>query len=203
MRSASKVIRYRYRRARIRYAVAHQSEVKIILGAAETSQPGWYGTNEQWLDITKPGDWTAIFGERRIVSHAVAEHVFEHLTPDETMRALTLIASYLTPRGRVRIAVPDGYNPNSEYLRNVCVGGVGDDAADHKQLLNVDVLSFALRRAGFEPRQVEGYQKDGSLVQERWSDADGFIRRSRQNAPNPAWKFPDATTSLIVDAVLR
>ena len=201
-RKTIKFVRYNYRRLSIMLPVLQRQPIKIILGAAETSQPGWYPSNESWLDITSQTDWQAVFGGQALLTHAVAEHVFEHLTVQEAEQALRHIYAHLGPGGRLRIAVPDGYNPNPDYLRHVGIGGIGDDAADHKQLLNVDVLQDLMQRAGFKTTQLEGYRADGTLVQNAYDDADGFIKRSRKHAGDQSpWSFPDAETSLIVDGV--
>lgn len=177
--------------------------MKLILGAAETWQPGWYATNEQWLDVTRADHWDRLFAGRRIVTHVVAEHVFEHLTEDEARAALAHIARHLVPGGRVRIAVPDGYHPDPVYRRHVGLDGIGDDAGDHKQLLDLDRLTALMTEQGFRTEHLEGYRADGTLVQRDWRDEDGYVRRSRRNGGRGnLWSFPDADTSLIVDGVL-
>lgn len=201
-RKAIKTVKYEYRRHKIRQPLARGENIRIIVGAAETFQSGWYSTNENWLDISNQKHWENIFAGKSLVTHAVAEHVFEHLTYDEAGRALLLIASHMPKGGRVRIAVPDGYNPNPEYIRHVGICGIGDDAADHKQLLNVDVLSTLIRDAGFTPVHIEGYTKEGELLQASYSPEDGYIKRSRRNHGKAMpWAFPDADTSLIVDGI--
>lgn len=194
-----KSVRYTSRRLALRIAIQGEGPLKIIVGAAETNQKGWLSTNEQWLDITKEEDWKKNFGKKNLVSHIVAEHVFEHLTTEESIKALNNMFKWLSQNGKIRIAVPDGYNPNNEYIRHVCVEGLGDDAADHKQLLNVDSLTALMQKAGFTAQHIEGYNADGTLTQNRWQAEDGFIRRSRQNNFQDSWSFPDAATSLIVD----
>lgn len=200
-----KFFKYNYRKHALQNALKTQGDLKIIVGAAETFQPGWYSTNEQWLDITKDSDWDAMFKGKPCLTHVVAEHVFEHLTYEEAGRALANIRRYLKDGGRVRIAVPDGYNPDPVYLKHVGINGIGDDAADHKQLLNVDTLSALLRDAGFKPAHIEGYAASGEgLVQNIYSAQDGFIMRSRSNTDEEKmkkWSFPDAETSLIVDGI--
>lgn len=202
LRMIRKAVRYRYRRHQIARAVTREDPIKLILGAAETWQEGWYSTNEQWLDIARADHWAAVFGGRRIISHAVAEHVFEHLTEDQTRAALALIAAHMVPGGRLRIAVPDGHYPDPDYIRRVGINGIGDDAADHKQLLTVDSLSAMMRGAGFATTHVEGFEADGRLVTNRWDPADGWIRRSRQNPADTAWEHEGDSTSLIVDGVM-
>lgn len=203
-RSLIKLVKYRYRRHAIKKPVKQGEKIKIIIGAAETYRHGWYPTNEQWLDITKYSDWKAVFNGKKILTHVVAEHVFEHLTLDESKKALNCIYEYLTEQGRIRIAVPDGYNPDPTYIKHVGINGIGDDADDHKQLLNVDTLMALLQDAGFKPAHIEGYDHKGQLVQKSYSVEDGFIMRSRANptnVKNNPWNFPDSNTSLIVDGI--
>lgn len=200
-RKTIKFFKYRYRRVQIFCAVRRGENLKIIVGAAETYQPGWYSTNEQWLNITDSRDWKRVFKDKRIITHVVAEHVFEHLTRQECLDALKNIADHLIDAGRVRIAVPDGYHPDVNYLQHVGIGGIGDDASDHKQLLNGDTLSEILSESGFRPIHIEGYDAKGRLIQEPWLPHDGFIRRSRANKLNSSWNFIDAETSLIVDGI--
>ncbi len=204
IRALIKFVKYSYRYHKIKRAVRAGDVIKIIVGAAETYQPGWLSTNEQWLDITKPQDWRKVFQGKRILSHVVAEHVFEHLTYEEAQTALALINEHLIDGGRVRIAVPDGFNPDETYLKHVGINGIGDDAADHKQLLNAEILEELIRQAGFEAAHLEGYRQDGMLVQIPYKQEDGFILRSRANADmqdSSLWDFPDADTSLIVDGL--
>ena len=123
------------------------------------------------------------------------------MTPNETHKALCNICRHLNDGGQIRIAVPDGYNPSEEYIEHVRVGGRGDDAADHKQLFDQDSLKKYLMDAGLRSIEVvEGYDKDGFLTSNSWSSENGYIRRSRQNGDSVDWGFPDASTSLIVDA---
>ncbi len=201
IRGIIKKIRYRFRLYKIKSAIRESNGLKIIVGAAETHQKGWFSTNEQWLDITKEIDWIRLFRGKTILTHVVAEHVFEHLTPNEIHEALCNICRHLNDGGQIRIAVPDGYHPSGEYIEHVKVGGKGDDAADHKQLLNQDSLKKYLKEAGLNGFEVvEGYDKDGFLTSNSWRSENGYIRRSRQNGDSADWGFPDASTSLIVDA---
>lgn len=201
VRQGIKFVKYNYRKTQITKAVRLGQPIKIIVGAAETFQSGWLATNEQWLDITNPQDWETIFQGKQLLSSVVAEHVFEHLTSQESLAALSYIHQHLVQGGSIRIAVPDGYHPDPDYLRHVGINGLGDDAADHKQLLNADSLSELLEQANFSNIQVvEGYDEAGNLTQEPWQAARGFVHRSRQNKSCDVWDFVDASTSLIIDA---
>ena len=198
-----KAIKYRWRYRKIQQAIKNGEPLKIIVGAAETYQDGWYSTNEQWLDISREDHWNRLFKNQALISHVVAEHVFEHLTREEAVAALRNIRRHLKADGRVRIAVPDGYHPDPDYIRNVGINGIGDDAADHKQLLNLDSLSEIFKDAGFQPEPLEGYQQDGSLLQKQWNPTEGYIHRSRQNETTGVYDFVDAETSLIIDCIPR
>ncbi len=194
-----KRIRYTARKYILKAEIRKNTPLKIIVGAAETHQQGWFSTNEQWLDITSEDQWHRFFGDRQLIRCIVAEHVFEHLTEAGALAALESMNKRLAPGGKIRIAVPDGYNPEPEYIRHVGIGGIGDDASDHKQLLNKDSLSKLMITAGLTVQHIEGYTKDGELITNQWHADDGFIRRSRQNNSKESWNFPDAATSLIVD----
>lgn len=204
-RGMQKSVVYELRRQKIRVPVIARMPIKIIVGAAMTSQAGWYSTNEQWLDITRAQDWNRVFQGKALLTHALAEHVFEHLTEDETRQALGLLWQHMLPGGRIRIAVPDGYHPDSTYIRHVGVAGIGADAADHKQLLNMDTLCRYLEEAGFVTEILEGYRSNGELVQKLIDPSSGLVVRSRSNARTMAgragWDFVDANTSLIIDGV--
>jgi len=205
IRNFQKHIVYRFRREIIRIPILFSKPIKIILGAAMTSQPGWYSTNEQWLNISDYKDWNDIFLGKCIIKNVMAEHVFEHLTEDELTKSIALIYRHLLPGGRLRIAVPDGYNPNPIYIEHVNIDGIGADAADHKQLLNYDSLKFFLESAGFVTELIEGYRSRNDFILMPIIEAYGKISRSRGNPGNMAkisgWDFLDANTSLIIDGI--
>ncbi len=204
LRNIEKVIRYSFRRIFIRIPILFNRPINIILGAALTHQKGWYSTNEQWLDITKESDWLKVFKNKVLIKNIVIEHVLEHLTYSELDQALANIYKHMLPGARLRIAVPDGYNPNKIYIRNVGVNGIGPDASDHKQLLNFDILSKTLLKHSFEIELLEGYISNGDLIVKVYDPLDGYIKRSRSNKANmkniDSWDFQDAETSLIIDA---
>ena len=90
-----KYVLYNYRFLKLRLALISNKPVKLVLGAALTSQPGWFSTNEQWLDISKESDWYRLFRNKPCISNAVAEHVFEHLTVIEMRESFRLLYKYL------------------------------------------------------------------------------------------------------------
>ena len=182
-------------------------DLKIILGAALTRQKNWFSTNEEWLDITSSNDWEKVFLKKNTISNLLAEHVFEHLTAYEMRKALLNIYDYLRPNGIIRIAVPDGNNPNEEYIKNVGISGKGADAEDHKQLIKYETLRDEMKRIGFKVRLKEGYDKKGVLKSTKIDKDNGMITRSRYT--NSAkkkylkgikgWEYKDSVSSLIID----
>ncbi|MDC3113137.1 hypothetical protein OA415_06105 [Pelagibacteraceae bacterium] len=204
IRLTNKLIIYNYRFYNILFNVKFKNNLKIIVGAAESYQKGWYSTNQQWLDIRNTYHWQKIFNSKIIITNVVAEHVFEHLTYDECIKSLRIMNKYMKKNAKIRIAVPDGYNPDRNYIKNVCINGIGDDAQDHKQLLNKDILFEILNKANFKPILIEGYDKNKNLTSNKFFNDEGFIRRSRQNKDNnleKIWGFKDSKTSLIVDGI--
>lgn len=200
-RSIRKKIRYLHRHYKIKYFSFNRKTYKVILGAAEINQSGWLSTNEQWLDITKRKDWIDIFRKRKKIVATVSERFCQHLTYREMCLVLDNINEFSNANVHIRVAVPDGCNPNHEYIGKVTICGTGDYATDHKQLLDVNIFFCALESKGFKPALVEGYSEDCTLIQSSWTSKFGFILRSRQNKGISNWDFIDADTSPIVDAI--
>ncbi|AAQ00361.1 MULTISPECIES: hypothetical protein [Prochlorococcus] len=200
-----KTFLYALRYLKLRFVLLNKSNVNLILGAALTSQEGWYSTNENWLDISKTEHWQRIFSGRPRVSHAVAEHVFEHLSVSEMRKALRLIYQHLCNGGSLRIAVPDGNHPDETYRKHTGINGIGADASDHKQFISYEFLKKELEDVGFTCELKEGYTSEGQLIRSNISRNYGLIMRTRDSinykTEKLGWDFIDSNTSLIVDAL--
>lgn len=177
--------------------------MKVILGAGGTKQDGWVSTEQHNLDVRSRADFEKFFGVEKADAF-MAEHLFEHLTEDETFQALAIIHDFLKPDGNLRIAVPDGYHPDQEYIDWVKPGGVGPGCDSHHQLYNVDTMIMYLRDTGFDYLLVEWWE-DGkfySIYTPKLEDKKGRIDRcylnDERNADGQAHY-----TSLIVDAWRR
>jgi hypothetical protein len=109
--------------------------VRLIIGAASTELPGWVPTNRSTLDLLKPHQWRAWL-EPGGVAMILAEHVWEHLTIDQGRVAIRTCREFLAPGGRLRIAVPDGYFPDPDYISYVSPGRY----PGHLTLYNVEIL---------------------------------------------------------------
>lgn len=176
-----------------------QKPVKVIIGSGYTHYKGWIHTDIDTFNILKKDNWDKYFKENSI-DRLLAEHVWEHLTAQEAQLAFWLCFTYLKPGGALRIAIPDGFHPDPEYIERVKPGGTGDGADDHKVLYNYRLLSEWLKSTGFEIKLLEYFDEDGRFHQQPWSSGDGYINRSAENdSRNAGGKL--VYTSLLVDAV--
>lgn len=176
-----------------------QSGIKVILGAAQTHFPGWISTNYPTVDITRHDSMSRHF-KTGAVSAFLAEHVWEHLTPEQADAACRNCYDALAPGGYLRMAVPDGLHPDPAYIEQVRPGGLGPGSDDHKVLYNYKTLSSMLESAGFKIKLLEYFDGDGKFHYSEWSPDDGMIIRSSRFDKRNAVR-PNAYASLIVDAL--
>jgi len=172
--------------------------LSIVVGSAGESSLGWIPTDTGFLDLLKPDDWNRwkLNGNVRAI---LAEHVWEHLHPAEGLVAATQCIRSLRPGGHLRLAVPDGFFPDTDYINQVEPGGTGAGAHDHKVLYNYHTLQKLLMDAGFIVSLLEWWDEDGTFHHKSWDRRDGLIRRSKKrDARNKGEKL--RYTSLISDA---
>lgn len=129
-----------------------------------------------------------------------AEHVCEHLNPDQAAAGARNSYWLLKGGGYLRSAVPDGLHRDKEYIDYVRPDGHGAGSDDHKVLYTYQTLSKLLEDAGFSVALLEWFDTDGRFQYKEWDPALGCISRStrfdERNSTNPT-----TYTSLIVDAV--
>jgi len=189
------VERYRLKRSLNRKS----NDIKVIIGAGATILPGWIATDYPTVDVTDMSSMGRFFRPNTALA-MLAEHVWEHMSEEEGLRAALNCFRHLKSGGYLRLAVPDGFHPDTKYIEQVRPGGSGPGAGDHRILYNYHIMSDLLGRAGFEIRLLEWFDEEGEFHYEEWLEEDGVIRRSTRfdgrNKQNPT-----AYTSLIVDAV--
>jgi predicted SAM-dependent methyltransferase len=173
--------------------------LRVIIGANRKVQRGWIGTEIYNLNILHHADWARYFSPQSIDA-LLAEHVWEHLTPEQGRRAAELCFDYLKPGGYLRLAVPDGCFPEPDYIEYVRPGGNGPSADDHKVIYTEQSLAAVLKSAGFTVSALEYYSESGEFCARDWSTDDGYIERSTKN-PRRRWFGSLQYTSLVVDAV--
>lgn len=168
--------------------------MKVIIGCA-VQQPGWIGTTIERFNILKEDNWLQFPG----LTALFAEHVWEHLTPDEGRRAAELCYKYLEPGGYIRVAVPDGLHPDESYIAWVVPGGNGPGCDDHKVLYSYLSLDTVFRLAGFQVTLLEYWDETGHFQIVDWNPDDGKVRRSYRYDSRNADGVP-RYTSIILDA---
>jgi len=189
--------RYMFRH-RVNKLAQDGAELKLVIGAFNAYQNGWVPSEIDFLDLLNPEHWKTVFPSRRIDA-ILAEHVWEHLTPGDGVAAAQQCFDYLKPGGYVRIAVPDGYCPDKDYLNWVKPDGTGPGADDHKVLYNHKTLAKVFKQAGFKIRLLEYYDEKGKFNYVNWDPAKGRVYRSRRfDTRNANGKL--GYTSLILDA---
>ena len=156
----------------------NQSPLRIVVGASNMFQDGWVPTDINNLNISIKEDWMELFKENSIDA-ILAEHVWEHLTLEDSYLAIKNCYHFLRPNGHIRIAVPDGFHPSAEYIESVKPGGTGYGAVDHKVLYNYKTLSEILSGAGFRVDLVEYFDEFGNFhCKELQPEEMGLISRS-------------------------
>jgi len=170
----------------------------IIIGAHDTDYENWLPTNIESLNLLDKASFANLFGNKK-ANRFLAEHVFEHITYEDAIVALKNCHQYLEKGGTVRIAVPDGFHPNPEYIDMVKPGGSGAGAHDHKLLYDYKKLSSAFEAAGFKPVLLEYYDENGLFHFNEWNVEDGQVLRSKRfdKRFNSALGY----SSLIIDGI--
>jgi predicted SAM-dependent methyltransferase len=180
-------------------AIKQLAEIRIILGAGGTVCEGFVSTDYPQLDICSKASFEKYL-RPETVGVFVAEHVLEHLSLEEGAVAFGNCFLFLKPGGLLRIAVPDGFHPDPEYIDRVRPGGCGAGADGHKVIYNYRTLSSLLENAGYKVRLLEWFDEEGQFQYEKWGIELGLIRRSarfdERNKVNPL-----TYTSLIIDAI--
>ena len=132
----------------------------------------------------------------------LAEHVWEHLSIEDGVRAAKNCYKYLQPGGYIRSAVPDGNHPDAEYINQVKVNGTGAGADDHKVLYTYQSFKKVFEDAGFAVNLLEYFDENGSIHVYPLDPARGIIWRSSQH-DRRSRRRPLTYTSIIIDAVKK
>ena len=159
----------------------------------------WFPTDIDLLNITITADWRRFLWFTKL-DNISAEHVWEHLTDEDTVLANANCFKFLKKNGVIRLAAPDGYHPDKNYIDYVRPGGHGAGADDHKILYTYKSMKDRLEAAGFQVNLLEYWDEKGEFHFTEWSDEGGRISRSkRYDERNQGGELK--YTSLIVDAV--
>ena len=147
-------------------------------------------------------DFYKWFQTEESVDAFLAEHVFEHLTVDESVKAAENLYLFLKEGGYARIAVPDVYFKNEWYHSMCKPGGPGPiehPAYTHKIFYDYKTLATVFKNAGFEVDLLEYCDEKGRFHFNYWNPEQGMIGRSlRFDTRNNNGKL--GMVSIILDA---
>ena len=153
------------------------SPTRIIIGTSGVKQPGWIETDVEYLNLLDLNHWTSYF-QKNSIDAVLAEHVWEHLSLSEGQIAAQYCYEFLKPGGYLRVAVPDGFHPDEEYIQYVKPGGTGSGAKDHKVLYDHFTFTNIFEKAGFDVQLLEYFDSYGKFHSIQWNPEDGKINRS-------------------------
>jgi len=173
--------------------------IRLVIGASTRRLPSWHHTDQRYLDLLKPADWQRFF-QPGTLAGIFAEHVWEHLWPEDALTAARTCHTFLAPGACLRVAVPDGLHPDPAYIAGARPGGTGGGADDHKVLYDYRSLSRVFESVGFRCELLEYYDEAGTFHRTDWNDERGRVTRSaRYDERNQDGKL--VYTSVILDAV--
>ncbi len=179
----------------LRERIRSTQPLNVLIGSGGTSFDGWITTDVNILDIRNPGDWQQLF-EPESIDCLLSEHVLEHLSEAECRIALAECYRYLKPGALFRVAVPDGYRRDPDYVAEVAPPRDG-----HKVLFTVDTFVPLLESIGFDVTPLEYFDAQENFHAHEWDESIGFIKRSIRFDDQVTFKRGDMFyTSLIVDA---
>jgi len=170
--------------------------VNIIIGSEKTAYDNWLPTNIESLNLLEISSFQNLLGHKKATKF-LAEHVFEHISYTDALTALKNCYQFMEKGGTIRIAVPDGFHPNKDYIDMVKPGGYGEGAHDHKLLYDYRKLTAVLEDAGFKTTLQEYYDEQHQFHYQDWNSEDGHIIRSRRY--DKRFNEPLGYSSLIVD----
>jgi predicted SAM-dependent methyltransferase len=186
---------------KIKIIIRNENDFNIIIGAGDTKYNGWISTDINTLDITSFNSWQFLF-KINSLDNILAEHIFEHLTFEEAVIACNNCNKFLKKGGNLRIAVPDGYFPNKNYIESVKPGGLGPGAKDHKQLYNFKSIQKIFNSKIFDYELIEYFDQNGKFNNNMLDINKGYIIRSRFNDERNTINKINYT-SLIIDLIKK
>ena len=178
-----------------------KKNISLIIGAGNTNYKYWVSSDYPFVDITEQKTLKKFF-KKNEVKNILAEHVFEHLTFDEGVKAIKNIKYILKKGGRIRMAVPDGYNPSKDYIDWIKPRGIGPGANDHKILYNCNSVKKIFDK-DWKIDLLEYFDEKGNFINNFYKNDinNGYIKRSRYNDKRNS-KTKIKYNSIILDATL-
>ena len=195
----NKVIFYNFKK-NLKILNSNNKEIKLVIGSGKTSYKGWLLSDVPWFDLLDLSKMKSFFPEKN-VSRILTEHVFEHLSINEGIIAINNLKQILKKNGVIRLAVPDGFHHNKNYIDQVNPGSIND--IGHKELYNYKLI-IKLLDDDFEIKFFEYFNEKKEFIFNNWNNNidEGFIKRSRYNDHRNDENNINYS-SLIIEAVLK
>ena len=197
------LLRQKYRKIRFLKQVSdakiNSRPLKLQVGSSGLKQIGWISSEQGFLNLLRASDWLQYFSFGSLDS-VLAEHVWEHLSETEATTAAKTVFKFLKPGGHLRIAVPDGFHPDKNYIDAVKPGGSGSGAFDHKILYTYKLLTNVFVKCGYLVDLLEYHNENRVFLAKEWRISDGFVHRSKNH---DARNYTGSLnyTSIIIDAI--
>ena len=156
------------------YYLNTNDSINLIVGAGPSNFKGWFSTDIATLDVANENHFKKYFKDKKI-NKIVAEHVLEHLTNEDLELMVTHLYKYSADDINIRIAVPDGFHKDENYIRIVKPGGTGLGVDDHKHLFNYKTLSSIFEKQGFVSYPKEYWDDEGEFSTTYFNDDYGKI----------------------------
>lgn len=176
--------------------------MKIIIGAGKAKYNGWISTQEEQLNLMSIEQWKRLT-EDDAIEAMLAEHVWEHFSYEDGIKAAENCYEFLEPGGYIRAAVPDKNFKSQWYQNMIRVGGPGHEnhpATDHKMVYDYKTFVEVFEKAGFKVTLLEYCDEAGDFHYIQWDENKGKINRSyRFDSRNSKDKL--GMVSIIIDAV--
>ena len=169
-----------------------ENRLKVHIGCGRNLYDNWMNYQQDDLDIRNYKNWHKRFS-KGCINNILAEHVFEHLNKNDRHIAVSHFYCFLKNGGKIRIAVPDGFNPDKKYIDHVKPPNDG-----HTVLFTYRTLIEEFVCLRFEYDLLEYFDENGEFHFKEWSIEDGLIVRSKrfdERNKNGELNY----TSLIVD----
>jgi len=179
----------------LRRQIAATKPLNLMIGGGQTAYDGWIFTDRDFLDVTQPDQWAALFAPDTI-DRILSEHMLEHLSESQAQTTLRECHRYLKPGGLLRLAVPDGYRRDAAYVAEAAPPNDG-----HQVFYNIDTLTSLLTSLGFTITPLEYFDANERFHARPWDENEGMIMRSVRFDTQKDFQRGDLFyTSLIVDA---
>lgn len=177
----TKAVALRKRLAEVRRS---SKKVRLSVGSKIQQVDGFISSNIDELNILREEDWQRLLANPEVcgADSLFAEHVFEHLTPTQVMRAAAASMKALRPGGHWRIAVPDAYFPNEWYQKYARAGQILS-TQPHMVMWSVDTLPQLFEVAGYIVEILEYHDLSGDFHKVQYNEEGGRVGRTPANDP--------------------